>query len=382
MAYIPYGKQCIDDDDINEVVKTLKSGWLTQGPKIKEFEESICKYTGAKYAVAVANGTAALHLACLAAELGTGDELITSPISFVASSNCALYCGATPVFADIDPKTYNIDPKEIKKKITSKTKIIVPVHFAGQPCELEKINKIAKDNNLIVIEDACHAIGSIHKGRKIGACDYSDMTVFSFHPVKTIATGEGGMITTNNEKLYKKLILLRQHGINKDPKELSKNEGPWYYEMQILGYNYRISDILAALGITQMRKIDKFVKRRQEIVRKYNQAFADISWVKTPYEETENLSTFHIYVLQIDFDKINKSRSQVMTELKENNIGTQVHYIPIYRNPYYEKKFGFNYNDYPEAENYYQKALSIPLYPLMTNEEVSFVIDKIKNLCN
>ncbi|MDP3014641.1 MAG: aminotransferase class I/II-fold pyridoxal phosphate-dependent enzyme, partial [Candidatus Subteraquimicrobiales bacterium] len=275
--FIPYGKQWIDEDDIKAVEEVLKSDFLTQGPKIAEFEKAICRYTGAKYCVAAANGTAALHLAVLALEIKRGSEGITSPITFVASANALIYGGLRPIFADIDEKTYNIDPTEIKKRITLKTKVLIPVHFAGQSADMAEISKIAKSKDLLIIEDAAHAIGSRYAdGAKIGSCGYSDMTTFSFHPVKTITTGEGGAITTNSGKLYKRLLLLRTHGITKDEKELSQTPGPWYYEMQALGYNYRLTDIQAALGISQLKKLDKFKFRRREIVEAYNKAFSSL----------------------------------------------------------------------------------------------------------
>jgi UDP-4-amino-4,6-dideoxy-N-acetyl-beta-L-altrosamine transaminase len=378
---IPYGKQWIDDDDINEVIKVLKSDWLTQGPKIDEFEKAICEYTGSKYCVSVSNGTAALHLAVASLGVEHGKEGITSPNTFVASSNCLLYNGLKPIFADIDDKTYNIDVKEIEKKINKHRKVIVSVDFAGQPADMKEIYEIAKSNNIYIIEDASHAIGSRYEdGHFVGSCKYSDMTTFSFHPVKTITTGEGGAITTNNEKLYEKLKLLRSHGITKEDKYLKMNPGPWYYEMQELGFNYRLTDIQAALGISQLKKLDSFVKRRREIVQKYNQAFKDINVLITPLEKEGVHSAFHLYVLQIDFEKIGKSRKEIMEDLKSKNIITQVHYIPVYIQPYYQKNYSYKSGDCPVAENYYQKALSIPLYPEMTDEEVEYVINNIIKL--
>ena len=376
--FIPYGKQYIDKSDIIAVLDVLKSDYLTQGPKIKEFEDLICNYTGAKYCVAVSNGTAALHLAVKVLEILEGKEGITTPNTFVASANCMVYNNIKPIFADIDSKTYNINPDKIIEKINSKTKLIIPVHFAGQPCNMEKIRKIADENSLYIIEDASHAIGSRYKGgTKIGNCKYSDMTIFSFHPVKTITTGEGGAVTTNNEKLFNKLKLLRTHGITKDADLLIENPGPWYYEMQELGFNYRLTDIQAALGISQLNKLDKYIKRRREIVKKYNEAFKDIEWIKIPYEKEDVFSVFHLFVLQIDFDRIKKNRKEVMIELKNKGIGTQVHYIPVHTQPYYKNKFGFKWGDYPIAEDYYKKALSIPLYPMMTDKDVEYVIDSI-----
>jgi len=368
MKFLPYGKQWIDDDDIQAVVETMRSAFLTQGPKVKEFEERICKYTGAKYCIAVANGTAALHIAIASLQIGKHNEGITSPNTFMASSNCMIYNGIKPIFADIDSKTYCVDPEKIKEKITENTRLIIPVHFAGQPCEIESIFKIAKEINIFVIEDAAHAIGSKYEdGSRVGNCKYSDLTIFSFHPVKTITAGEGGVITTGNKELYERLLLLRNHGITKS-------------EMRILGYNYRLSDIHASLGISQLKKLDKFVERRRELVKKYNEAFINIDWLATPYEKPGVYSAFHLYVLMIDFDKAGKSRRQVMEELKLKNIGTQVHYIPVHTQPYYQENFGYRQGDFPIAEKYYQHALSIPLYPRMVNDDVDYVIKSMVEL--
>ena len=385
MEFLSYGKQWIDQDDIDAVVKTLKDDFLTQGPKVKEFEEKICEVTSAKYCVAVSNGTAALHLAVKSLNIQKGMEGITSPITFVASSNSMLYSDIKPVFADIDEKTYCIDPDKIKGKITENTRLIIPVHFAGQSAEMKEIKKIADENNLSIIEDASHAIGGKYEnGKNIGNCCYSDMTIFSFHPVKTITSAEGGAITTNNKELYEKLRLLRTHGITKDNSKFinqhSKLNEPWYYEMQELGYNYRLSDIHSALGISQLNKMDQFKKRRNEIIRKYNKAFEKIEWIEIPYQREGVDSAFHLYVLKIDFETIGKSRTKVVNILREKNIGTQVHYIPVHTQPYYRKNFGYKWGDYPIAESYYKKALSIPLYPKMTDDDVDYVIEKITGL--
>lgn len=378
-TFLNYGKQWIGEDDIRSVVETLQSDFLTQGPKIDEFEKLLCEYTGAEYAIAVTNGTAALHLAVAALNIETGCEGITTPNTFVASANSMIYNGLIPVFADIDEKTYNISVSEIEKNISKKTKLIVPVDFAGQAAAMEEIYDLAKKNGLYVIEDACHAIGSTYKnGSMVGSCQYSDMTVFSFHPVKTITTGEGGAITTNDKKIYERLLLLRSHGITKQ--NMSQNPGPWYYEMQELGFNFRLSDIQAALGITQLKKLDTFSMKRKKIVARYNETFKDIPWLIVPYEKTPGSSCFHLYVLQIDFDFLGKSREEVMQELREKGIGTQVHYIPVHTQPYYREKFGYKPGDFPAAGNYYEKALSIPLFPRMAGDDVEYVIKCILDL--
>lgn len=375
---IPYGRQCIDDDDIAAVVEALKSDYLTTGPKVQEFEEAFAEYVGAKYAVAVANGTAALHLACLAGNIGFGHEVITTPITFAASANCALYVGATPVFADIDPVTYNIDPQEILQKITPKTKAIVPVHYTGLPCDMERIHEIAIEHNLIVIEDACHALGAKYNESKIGDCTYSDMTVFSFHPVKHITTGEGGMITTNNNELYEKLIMFRSHGITRNQDKFLENHGSWYYEMQILGYNYRLTDIQCALGISQLKKADIFIKRRREIAEIYSEALRGLPLI-LPSEKEGYYNPYHLYVIKVEKDSP-LDRNTLYEELKKVGVLCQVHYIPVHLLPYYRKKFGYKTGDYPHAEMYYQHCLTLPLYPLMTDEDVFYVIEQLKRL--
>jgi UDP-4-amino-4,6-dideoxy-N-acetyl-beta-L-altrosamine transaminase len=381
--FISYGKQWVDDDDIKTIVDTLKSDYLTQGPRIGEFEKSICEYTGAKYCVAVSNGTAALHLSVLALEIEKGKEGITTPVTFVASSNCLVYSGVKPVFADIENDTYNISLAEIKKRTNKNTKLIVAVDFAGQPSDLHEIYPWAKKKGISVIEDAAHAIGSKYSdGSIVGSCKYSDLTTFSFHPVKTITTGEGGAITTNSKKLYEKLLLFRSHGITKDSDLLSQNPGPWYYEMQDLGYNYRLTDIQAALGTSQLKKLDQFVERRREIVKKYNDAFSKLNHCSVPFEKEGNYSAFHLYILQLDFNKIGKSRKQIMEELKKNNIGTQVHYIPVHFQPYYQKNYNLKPGDFPVAEAYYDKCLSLPLYPRMTDSDIKSVISALKKTIN
>jgi UDP-4-amino-4,6-dideoxy-N-acetyl-beta-L-altrosamine transaminase len=374
--FLSYGHQWIDQDDINAVENVLKSDWLTQGSKVDEFEKKVANYCKAKYAVAFSSGTAALHACTYTIDISPGDKAITTPITFAADGNCVLFLGGIVQFADIKKDTYNIDPKEIKKNITSKTKALIPVDFAGQPCDLDEIKEIAQDNNLIVIEDAAHAIGSEYKGKRVGGI--SDLTVFSFHPVKTITTGEGGMVLTNNKEHYDKLKSFRTHGITKDPKEMLKNEGGWYYEMHNLGYNYRLTDMQCALGISQLGKIDKFIKRRREIVNQYNEAFHDIKEIITPYEKPDVKSVFHIYVIQLK----SLNRKKVFDALRAENIGVHVLYIPVHYQPYYQQKFGYKKGIYQNAEQYYERALTLPLFPLMTDNDVNDVIKAVKKVIN
>lgn len=396
MEFIPYGKQCLDEEDIKAVINVLKSDWLTQGPYVDIFEKALAEYCGAKYAVAISSGTAALHIACLALGIQSGDEAITSPITFVASANCVIYSGGKPVFADISMDTYNIDPEEIEKRITAKTKAIIPVHFAGLPCDMESIKRIADEHDLMIIEDACHALGaeyldSAGKWNRAGSCSHADMTVFSFHPVKHITTGEGGAILTNNPDLYERLLLLRNHGITKEPEKFinmemaiscDANPNPWYYEMQELGFNYRITDMQCALGLSQLRKLESFVKRRREIARTYDNAFAGVEHVTAPPRMATRRSSYHLYPVLIDFEKIRKSRAAFMNGLREKGIGTQVHYIPVHLQPYYRNRLNYKNGDCPAAEDYYKKALSLPMFPLMGNDEVIKVISSVKDCLN
>ena len=376
MKLIPHGHQCVDKNDIKEVVKVLKSDWITQGPKVKEFEDALCKYTGAEYTVAVSSGTAALHLSCLAAGISNGDEVITSPITFVASANCILYCGGKPVFADVQENTGNIDPLKIKKNITKKTKAIIPVHLAGHPCDLEEIHEIAKENNLIVIEDASHALGAEYKRSKIGSCKYSAVTTLSFHPVKHMTTGEGGAILTNRKDIYEKLLILRNHGITKDSIKFQRNDGPWYYEMQELGFNYRITDFQCALGISQLKKIEKFLGIRREIVNIYNKELSEISKIVLPIEKSYIKSSWHIYCMRV---KGKEERKNMFDELRSKNIGVQVHYIPVYRQAYYQKHFKYDKNDFPKAEKYYNTEITLPIHPSLTKKDLYYVINNIKS---
>lgn len=373
-----YGRQFIDDEDVEAVVSTLKSPALTCGPKIAQLEEKLCEITGAKYAVAISNGTAALHVAAMAAGIGEGDEVIVSSITFAASANCVRYCGATPVFADIRPDTYNIDPENIRRLITPRTKAVVAVDFSGQAVELDEIRRICKEYNLLLIEDAAHAIGTRYKGQPVGSI--ADMTCFSFHPVKTVTSGEGGAITTNDEELYRKLVLYRAHGITRDREQMQHpTDAKWYYEQIDLGYNYRMTDIQAALLISQLKKLPAFSARRKEIVKKYDEAFADMPQIRIQREIAESDTTRHLYILRLNTALLNCDRQQFFDALYAENVCPQVHYIPVYWHPYYEK-MGYEKGLCPNAESYYNESMSIPLYYAMTDEDVDDVIRAVKKL--
>lgn len=377
---ISYGRQWIDDNDINTVVSTLKSDYLTCGPKTKEAEKALADYCGAKYAVLLNSDTSALHCACLAAGITKGDEVIVTPISFAASANCILYCGATPVFADINPKTYNIDPVAIKKLVTPKTKAVIAVDFTGQVVELEQIRKICDDHHLVLIEDAAHSIGSKYKDKKVGEA-YADMTCFSFHPVKTITSGEGGAVVTNNPDYYKKVVLAHAHGITHEINDLPEEhqKEPWYYEMQSLGFNYRMSDIQASLLISQLKKLDAFSKRRKEIAERYNNAFRGIPELTLQENIAESDSVKHLFLLQLNLEKLSCNRFQFFNALQAEGIGCQIHYIPIYYFPYYQK-LGYKKGLCPNAERLYERILSIPLFPKMSNNDIDDVIKAVKKV--
>lgn len=385
--FIPYGKQSLDETDYESVMEVLKSQWLTQGPKIAEFETAIAERVGAKYAVAVANGTAALHIACLCLGLRAGDEVITTPNTFVASANCVTYSGGAPILCDINRENYNLDSESVYKMIAvhpqpSRIKGIIPVHFGGYPCNMLELTRIAKKHNLFILEDACHALGSKWKHQddhwvQVGSCYGSDMSIFSFHPVKHVTCGEGGVITTNRLEHYEKLMMLRNHGITKSPKYLEKNPGPWYYEMQHLGFNYRITDIQTGLGLSQLKKLDQFIVRRRAIVARYNEAFQNIDVITIPAEQEDYYSAYHLYVILIDFEMIGKTRAQVMNELSERKVGSQVHYIPIYEQPYYKSRWPNADQQFPNSKFYYDRCLSIPLYPAMSDDQVEMVIREV-----
>ena len=375
--FIPYGRQYIDEEDIQAVVDVLKSDYITTGPKISEFERSIKEYTGAKYAVVVSNGTAALHAACFAAGIGPEDEVITSPMTFAASANCILYMGAKPVFADIDHNTYNIEPKEILRKITSRTKAIIPVHFTGQPCDMDEILRIAEKHGLMVIEDGAHALGTIYKDKKIG--NISAMTTLSFHPVKHITTGEGGAVTTNDRILYEKLLMFRAHGITRDIEKMADNEGSWFYEQQLLGFNYRMTDIQAALGISQMKKLESFLEKRRSLAALYNELLKDIDGLDIPYQAENTSSAWHLYIIKLSLSKLAIGRKEIFEKLREKNIGVNVHYIPVYYHPYY-KALGYKKGLCPVAEELYEAIITLPLYPTMEREDIFYIVDNINDI--
>lgn len=377
--YLTYGKQSIDEKDIQSVVDILKGDYLTTGPSISEFEKKVADYVGAKYAVAVSSGTAALHMACFAAGIKEGDEVIVPAITFAASSNCVLYCGGSPVFVDIDPNTYNIDLNQVEAKITSKTKAIIPVDFSGQAVDMDGLRIIAEKHGLTIIEDAAHALGSEYKDKKVGSLAH--MTEFSFHPVKPVTTAEGGVVVTNYENFYKKMMLFRTHGITRDTELLTHQEGPWYYEQHELGYNYRLTDVQAALGTSQMDKLDNFINRRREIVKQYNEAFKDVEEIITPYEAEYSNSGCHIYVIKLNLEKLKCTRKEIFEALQAENIGVNVHYLPVYLHPYYQK-LGYKKGLCPAAEDLYERMITLPLFPRMVSKDVEDVIEAVKKVIN
>lgn len=381
---IPYGRQDINQQDIDAVIDVLKSDWLTQGPAIPRFEQVVAQYCGVNYAVAVNSATSALHIACLSLGLGRGDILWTSPNSFVASANCSLYCGASVDFVDIDPRTYNLSVTALQEKLEQAEKqgklpkIVVPVHFAGQSCEMVSIKKLSEKYGFYLLEDASHAIGGKYRDEPIGNCRYSDITVLSFHPVKIITTGEGGMALTNSAELYEKMQRLRTHGITRNSAYIiGESDGPWYYQQIELGYNYRITDIQAALGTSQLQRIDEFVQRRHEIAELYHQAFKNLP-LTCPWQHPDSFSAYHLYVIRLNLQTLSKSRLDIFNQLRASDIGVNIHYIPIHTQPYYQK-IGFNRGDFPEAEQYYQEAISLPMYPSLSETQHIQVIRALED---
>lgn len=382
---IYYGKQSIDEADIQAVEAVLRSDFLTQGPAVERFERVVANYCGAKYAVAVTNATSALHIACLAAGLGEGDLLWTSPVTFVASANCARYCGASVDFVDIDEKTYNMSAAALEEKLRQAKKenklpkVVVPVHLAGQSCDMKRIRELAEEYGFTVLEDASHAVGADYLGTKVGSCAFSDMAVFSFHPVKIITTGEGGMVLTNNEALYEKLVLYRSHGITRDPKKMTHEpDGPWYYQQIALGFNYRMTDIQAALGASQMTRLDEFVARRRELAARYDELLRDLP-LKTPRVMEGTKPSWHIYIVRMMLDRIGKTKQQIFEKMKEQGIVLNLHYIPVHTQPYYKKR-GFKQGDFPASEKYYEEAFTLPLYVGLTDEEQEKAVEALKKV--
>ena len=380
---IPYGRQDITQADIDAVIAVLKSDHLTQGPAITRFEQCVADHTGAKHALAVSNATAALHISCLALDLGPGDWLWTTPNTFVASANCALYCGAKVDFVDIDPRTYNLCSQKLEakliqaQKINQLPKVVVPVHLAGQPCDMVAIHALGQKYGFKIIEDASHAIGGHYKGEPIGNGRYSDITVFSFHPVKIITTGEGGMALTNDDELAARLGLLRSHGITRDPALMTQSmDGPWYYQQVALGFNYRMTDIQAALGASQMTRLDGYVKRRHQIAQRYNELLADLP-LTLPWQHPDSNSAYHLYVVRLQLDCIQPSHRQVFEHLRAHDIMVNLHYIPVHTQPFYQK-MGFKPVDFPEADQYYREAISIPMHANLTDEEQLFVVSSLR----
>ncbi|MCO7611931.1 UDP-4-amino-4,6-dideoxy-N-acetyl-beta-L-altrosamine transaminase [Pseudomonas chlororaphis] len=376
---IPYGRQDITQADIDSVVEVLQSDFLTQGPMVPRFEQAVASHVGAKHAMALNSATSALHIACLALGLGPGDWLWTTPITFVASANCALYCGAQVDFVDIDPATYNLCPQALELKLEQAQregklpKIVVPVHLCGQPCDMQAIHALAKRYGFKVIEDASHAIGGKYQDEFIGNCRFSDITIFSFHPVKIITTAEGGMALTNNGELAEKMALLRSHGITRDPAQMThESDGPWYYQQIALGYNYRMTELQAALGVSQAQRLDQYVVRRHVLARRYDQLLTELP-VTTPWQHPDGYSGLHLYVIRLQLEKIDKTHAQVFESLREQGIGVNVHYIPVSTQPYY-RQMGIKPHDFPEAQRYYREAISLPMFQTMTEQQQDQVV--------
>lgn len=380
---IPYGRQEITQSDIDAVVGVLQSDFLTQGPMVPRFEQTVADSCGVAHALAVNSATSALHIACLALGLGPGDRLWTTPVTFVASANCGHYCGAQVDFVDIDPRSYNLSPQALERKLIAAEKagtlpkIVVPVHLCGQPCEMEAIHRLSQRFGFKIIEDASHAIGGKYQGEPIGNCRFSDITIFSFHPVKIITTAEGGMALTNDPQLAEKMGLLRSHGITRDPALMTHEaDGPWYYQQVALGFNYRMSDLQAALGVSQMTRLHEYVARRHQLAARYNELLASLP-ITIPWQHPDSYSGLHLYVIRLQLDKISSSHRAVFESLRQQGIGVNLHYIPVHTQPYYQK-MGFNAGDYPEAEKYYTEAISLPMYPTMTEVQQDQVIAALR----
>lgn len=380
---IPYGRQDITKADVDAVAEVLRSDFLTQGPMVPRFEEALSAHTGAEFALAANSATSALHIACLALGLGPGDWLWTSPLTFVASANCALYCGAKVDFVDVDPRTYNLSPVDLERKLVKAEregvlpKVVIPVHLTGQPCSMAEIHELAKRYGFKIIEDASHAIGGKYRGEPIGNCRYSDVTVFSFHPVKIVTTAEGGAALTNDKELADRMALFRSHGITRDPAVMTREpDGPWYYQQVDLGYNYRMTDMQAALGLSQMSRLDEYVARRHVLARRYDEMLSHLPLV-TPWQHPDSYSGLHLYVIRLELAKISKSHRAVFEGLRARGIGVNLHYIPVHTQPHYSR-MGFRDGDFPEAEKYYQEAITLPIYPTMSEAQQDEVIAALK----
>ncbi len=378
LEFLPYASPLIEEDDIAEVVDTLKSGWLAKGPKTMEFEKQFAKYVGAKYAVALNSCTAALHLSLVAAGIGEGDEVLTTPMTFASSANVVIHTGAKPVFVDIDPVTMNIDPLKIREKITSRTKAIIPVHMAGHPCEMDEIMAIAREHNLFVLEDAAHAVYTQYKGKTIGSI--GDATAFSFYATKNLVTGEGGMVTTNNEDLYNKIRVMSTHGMSRNAWNRYAEAGSWYYEILSPGYKDNMSDIMAALGLSQLAKLERMQGIRREITDFYQAEFGKLPELEAPEELDYARHAWHLYIIKLNLDKLSIDRGKFIEALKEENIGTSVHFIPLHMHPYYRDTFGYKPGDFPIAESIFERIISLPLYPKMSMQDARDVVDAVKRV--
>jgi perosamine synthetase len=375
--FLPYGHQSIEEADIAAVVEVLRSDWLTTGPKVDEFEEAFAARVGAKHAISFTSGTAALHAAAFAAGLNPGDEAITTPLTFAATANCVLYCGATPVFADVSSDTINLDPEQFKSKLTSRTRAILPVDYAGHPAELTAVMEIAQRHRLVVIEDACHALGAEYQGKRVGSI--ADMTVFSFHPVKHVTTGEGGMVTTEDPRLAEILRRFRNHGISTDARQRQKS-GQWFYEMVLLGFNYRLPDLACALGLEQLKRLDANLARRREIAAVYTTAFGEIPGVIPPVIRPDVNPAWHLYPIRLELEKLTASRAQIFSALRAENIGVNVHYIPVHLHPYYRERFGYKGGEFPVAEDAYARLISLPMFHAMSDRDVADVIRAVEKV--
>ena len=386
MEFIPYGRQNITEKDIDAVVNVLKSDYLTQGPKVPEFEQAIKNHCVVRHALAMNSATSALHVACLALGVGKGDIVWTTPITFVASANCALYCGATVDFVDIDPETYNLSAKSLEQKLKKSKeqgklpKVVIPVHLCGQPCDMEAIHALSQEYGFSIIEDASHAIGGSYQNKPIGNCQYSDITIFSFHPVKIITTAEGGVATTNSDELAQKMDLLRSHGITRDTALMTHEpDGPWYYQQIDLGFNYRMTEMQAALGVSQIQRLESITESRHKIAQRYNEQLASLP-VTVPFQIQESYSGLHLYVIRLKLDEIKSTHLEVFNSLRAANIGVNLHYIPVHLQPYYQKNFGFKVGDFLQAEKYYKEAISLPLYPDLTEDQQDYVVEVLKGI--